>query len=107
MYCESIMNRGKWNSFTLCAASSGSNVNVTFKEWTPSHIGASNSNWTMRLYRWVNGEWKLGGTRTGYVSKDSPSNRTFTDVLGGRILVEVEMDEPVFFRLISVIIPNH
>lgn len=107
MYCDSISNWDNSNIFTLCATSSGSNVNVTLTQWTPSYIEAYNSNWTMRLYRWVNGGWKLGGTRTGYVSKISPSNRTFTDVLRGRIKVEVSMDSPLFFNTIHVIIPSH
>lgn len=36
--------------------------------------------WTMYLQRYENGRWNTIGTRTGYLSYSSPSDRTFSNI---------------------------
>lgn len=37
-------------------------------------------NWRMNLQRYTNGKWTTIDTRYGYVSPDSPSHRSFTNI---------------------------
>jgi len=57
-------------------------------EWDCS--GATKIDWWMKLQRWSSDTgWVTIGTRSGYISGTSPSNRTFTDVIRGRSLMRV------------------
>lgn len=106
MYCAP--ERRRWDGsvvYSFCGSSRGSDVEVTFKVWTQAHLNVR-TEWDMSLYRKVGGEWVLGGTRSGYVSNDSPSNRTFTNVRSGEIMVVV-YPRNEFFSEMSFIIPNH
>lgn len=102
VYSYKRPNGQKINCYMQCAVSnSGSNVNVTFEETGASGEGNAGDaggrfDWTMKLQRRPNPHpetaWTTVGTRTGYVSLSSPSNRTFTNVKSGyqmRVLIEV------------------
>lgn len=105
-YCDEPVR--SWDGsevYSFCGRSNGSDVDVSFTVWTPSHMDVR-TDWDMYLFRKVGGNWVLGGTRSGYVSKDSPSHRTFTDVKKGEIKVEVRPKNSFFYNM-EFIIPNH
>ncbi|MCO0600447.1 hypothetical protein NGI46_24180 [Peribacillus butanolivorans] len=64
----------------ICVSESGSNVNVSMKIFNNSTTSYPYYEWTMYLQRYTNGAWSNVGSRTGYISGDSSSNRTFTNV---------------------------
>lgn len=49
-------------------------------------------NWKMSLQRYTNGRWSTIGTRYGYVSPDSPSHRSFTNVAAKNAQLRVKID---------------
>src|SRR5699024_2153660 len=60
--------------------------------------------WTMMLQRRGANGWNTIGTRTGYVSEDSPSHRTFTNVKKqGAIRVVTMIKESAYHRAITLI----
>jgi hypothetical protein len=66
--------------------------------------------WTMHLQRYANpgagqpGEWVTIGTRDGYVSSSSPSNRTFTNVAStGAIRVRTVIRSSAYHGSITLI----
>lgn len=81
------------NDFRLCVNQSGSNAMVDLTTVTYASYNTNCSNlsrvdsfkvyWDMYLQRYhsYSNAWQTIGTRTGYVSFDSPSNRTFTNIL--------------------------
>ncbi|MFJ7681215.1 hypothetical protein [Peribacillus butanolivorans] len=64
---------------SICTSEDSSDVNVTLKS---GRVGTWESlyYWSMSLQRYENGAWGTIGSRTGFVSTDSPSERTFTNV---------------------------
>lgn len=86
--CRSTGGTSDGLSFQLCvdAASFGMDVKVSLTNWTPAHRAGTQADWVMKLYRrQSNGTVLLAGTRTGYVSADSPSHRIFTNVKRGEL----------------------
>lgn len=69
-------------TYTLDQAVSqdSSNVNVTLAVRLTNPDGSPKIYWSMFLQRYTNGVWVTIGTRTGYVSTSSKSDRTFTNV---------------------------
>lgn len=68
---------------TICANPSGSRVAVSInkeREKYPVSAYQNRNTWKMTLQRYENGRWNNVATRTGYVSSESPSNRTFTAI---------------------------
>lgn len=60
----------------------GSNIPVSITaEGGPSETRNRNLYWTMHLQRYSNRSWTTIGTRTGYTSETSRSDRTFTNVI--------------------------
>jgi hypothetical protein len=74
--------------WTLCERVSGSSVLASITQRIlQSYVGDGRVDWRMRLQRWEpvapgqpHGGYVTIGTRTGYVSPSSPSNREFTGV---------------------------
>lgn len=72
----------------ICISNDKSNVKASIQQdayMTPCTHDYCQLDWTMRLQRLVwnhdgSKRWKTIGTRTGYVSSQSPSHRTFTNV---------------------------
>jgi hypothetical protein len=75
---------------SICVSTDYLNVKVSME--TQATIGAIGwwYDWKMELQRY-DGGWKTVGSRTGWLSADSPSNRTFTNVLvsGKKMRVKV------------------
>lgn len=69
--------------FTLAVnENKGSNIPVSINaSGGPRHTRDRRLYWTMKLQRYSGGSWRTIGTRTGYTSENSPSNRTFTNVI--------------------------
>ena len=63
---------------TKCVSDDASNVTVKVRQ---TDSPSTTFNWKMELQRYTSGSWTTIGTRTGYVSSSSPSDRTFTNVL--------------------------
>lgn len=74
------------NDFRLCVTPSGSSVSVDLT--SSSYCTGTNKSgdkkiyWDMLLQRYNSSTkaWNTIGSRTGYVSKSSPSHRTFTNI---------------------------
>ncbi|WLR41730.1 cell wall-binding repeat-containing protein [Bacillus carboniphilus] len=66
-----------FSNYDFCLKSYSSGDDVFASITTTSSI---ERHWEMSLQRKVNGSWTTISTRTGYVSKSSPSNETFTNV---------------------------
>lgn len=64
----------------ICVSESGSNVNASMKVFSKVTSFTPYYEWTMYLQRYTNGAWSTVGSRTGFITGESPSNRTFTDV---------------------------
>lgn len=57
--------------------------NISFTMTMENIVGGSLSvDWTAWLQKYENGKWVNVASRTGYLSDDSPSSRTFTNVGG-------------------------
>lgn len=74
---------------------SNGDVDVTM-DLDSHHIIDSNSfdvyTWTMKLMREnYNGGWDVIGTRTGWISTSSPSNRTFTSVRASTYPLKIQV----------------
>lgn len=91
MACNKVITRvafGNEPELTLCISNSGSNVdvNLTLRNGVypvgicDHTVGYCRMRWTMYLQRNNGGTWTTIGTRTGYVARNSPSPRTFTNV---------------------------
>ncbi|MBO0587616.1 MULTISPECIES: hypothetical protein [unclassified Sporosarcina] len=67
---------------TLQTNQNGSTVDVSIavKQQGGGHGQSANTNWTMYLERAINDAWIPIGTRTGYTSNTSPSNRDFPNI---------------------------
>lgn len=84
------------SAFKLCIETAG-NGNVKCELKTAPTVKPTSLSykmyWTMRLQRQnTSGTWSTIGTRTGYVARNSNSNRTFTNVrtTGRNLRVTVE-----------------
>lgn len=89
---KSFKNIAGIEGFDISISEEGSVVNVSLNSNTSGPNGLSPAHyarhyWKMKLIR----EGKVIGTRTGYVSINSPSHRTFTNIgnLGSHVWAEV------------------
>lgn len=76
----------------MCSYERGDNIEIRIEHKDHINAPVTRHYWDMKLWRWNPaapgynsnmGTWKLGGTRTGYVSRTSPSSRTFTNCKPG------------------------
>ncbi|AFS77124.1 hypothetical protein Curi_c00420 [Gottschalkia acidurici 9a] len=91
--------------YDLCGYSSGTDVEIRFELSTASHISIGRQDWIMYLDRkQSDGSWLQAGSRTGWISSSSPSDRVFTNVRSGKLRATVEMLDPdnVGFKYMSV-----
>lgn len=68
---------------TITLFMSKTTTDISFTMTMENIVGGSLSvNWTAWLQKYESGKWVNVASRTGYLSDDSPSSRTFTDVGG-------------------------
>ena len=65
---------------SLCVSQTTSDVNVSLTVTDSVMSFDAKFSWEMELQRYDGSKWNVVGHRTGSVSQDSPSHRTFSDV---------------------------
>jgi len=95
----------------MCAYSrSNGDIEVRIEHYVAEPFHDWSTDWEMRIYREVSpNNWKLGGTRTGYVSMASPSRRIFTNCKPGRWMIRVDYKDDYAGRMPQqqVVFLNH
>lgn len=77
----------------LCVREDSKSVHVSYNIDEPSDWALFN--WKMYLQVYSGGSWKTIGTRTGYVTHNSPSNRSFSvGYKGYRMRVQMYVECP-------------
>ena len=72
------------HAYRLCVTDDGGpEINVSIEPTDKIGLAPYTYYWTMYLQRCTESRCETIGTRTGYVSPDSPSHRTFTNVAPG------------------------
>lgn len=92
-------------NLSICVSEDSSNVNCSLTISPPVAGVDFRYDWKMELQRLgYNEGWNTIGTRTGYVSNTSPSNRTFTNVgrTGDAMQVKVSFYDVSTGRLIGI-----
>ena len=93
VYPSPKKSRIPYYEMIMCAYSrSNGDIEIRIEHKDNINATVTRHNWEMKLWRWnpakpgynsTEGTWKLGGTRTGYVSETSPSRRIFTNCKSG------------------------
>src|SRR5690606_14740764 len=119
VYPDPKKSRIPYYEMIMCAYSrSNGDIEIRIEHKDNINATVTKHYWEMKLWRWNPakpgynsnmGTWKLGGTRTGYVSETSPSRRIFTNCKPGRWMIRVDYKDDYAGRMPQqqVVFLNH